>query len=67
MTWAILCLVFPLAALALLGIVTPLRRSGRPGAWVSILAMAGSLVSAIGAGALVAALTVAHALAANGV
>src|SRR5512139_2725064 len=49
MTWAILCLVLPLAALALLGVVAPLRRSGRPGAYVSILAMAGSLASAIAA------------------
>ena len=46
MTWAILSLVLPVAALALLGIVAPLRRSGRPAAYLSILAMAGSLASA---------------------
>ncbi|HEX6852841.1 MAG TPA: NADH-quinone oxidoreductase subunit L [Candidatus Polarisedimenticolaceae bacterium] len=49
MTWAILCLAFPLAALAALGVIAPLRRSGRPAAWLSILAMTGSLVSAIAA------------------
>ena len=49
MTWALVALAAPLAALAILGVLPPLRRSGRPAAWLSVAAISTSLVSSIGA------------------
>jgi NADH-quinone oxidoreductase subunit L len=47
MIWALLALAAPLAALALLGIVPKLRRSGRPAAYLSIAAIATSFVASL--------------------
>ena len=47
MTQALVVLFGPLAAFALIGLLPPLRRSGRPAALVSIAAIGASLVAAI--------------------
>jgi len=48
---AVLVLAGPLAAFALLGIVPPLRRSGKPAAAVAIAGIGVSLVAAFAASA----------------
>jgi NADH-quinone oxidoreductase subunit L len=50
-TWAILSLFVPLGVAVLLGLMAPLRRTGRPAAFVSV---AGALVALAGAVALLA-------------
>jgi NADH-quinone oxidoreductase subunit L len=44
---ALLALLLPAAAFVLLAVAFPLRRSGRPAAWVSILFSAGALACAV--------------------
>ena len=46
---ALLALLLPACAFVVLGIVAPLRRLGRPAAYLSIVFSAGALVAAIGA------------------
>jgi len=46
---ALVAVLLPAAAFVVLAVVRPLRRSGRPAAWVSILAAAGSLAAALAA------------------
>ena len=49
LTLAIAAWLLPAAAFLVLGVLYPLRRSGRPAALVSIVAILGSLVAAIAA------------------
>jgi NADH-quinone oxidoreductase subunit L len=46
---ALVALLLPAGAFVILAVAAPLRRSGRPAAWLSILFSAGSLVAAIAA------------------
>ena len=46
---ALLALLLPACAFVILGVVAPLRRLGRPAAYLSIVFSAAALVAAIGA------------------
>jgi NADH-quinone oxidoreductase subunit L len=48
-TPALIALLLPAAAFVVIGLLPPLRRSGRPAAWFSIACMAGALAAAIAA------------------
>ena len=46
MIWAIVALAAPALALVAIGLIPPLRRSGRPAAWVSVAAISAALAAA---------------------
>ncbi len=46
-TLALIALLSPVAAFLLIGVIAPLRRSGKPAAYLSILAVATSFISAV--------------------
>src|SRR5678816_370942 len=45
--FALTALLLPAASFAIIGILPPLRRSGKPAAWFSIACMLGSLAAAV--------------------